>query len=240
MDRMTDTDHPTSGDRPTEASTAAENGGLQPDSRAAAAYVAALQVGDGVAWNRFMKEQGRIVLAVGRRLGLTDVDRDELFQSSCLVAYRSIGQLRDPGRLSSWIYSIAYRQGIELASRRRSEAPVENEEANPLDMLADPGPHADRVLEEVERSLHVRGALAEIGQPCQGLLEALYLDAAEPSYEVISGQLGMPIGSIGPTRARCLEKLRRILLRVSGEGQLGTTDQETPEWTGRESRRKKS
>lgn len=185
-----------------------------------------------------MQEQGRLILAVGRRLGLTDADREELFQNSCLVAYRSIAQLRDPSRLSSWVYSIAYRQGIELALRKRAETPTPDGEVSVLETLTDAEPLADRVLEEVARSLQVRSAVAGIGEPCRSVLEALYLDASEPSYQAISSQLGIPIGSIGPTRARCLEKLRRILLRVSDERPIGSTNQETPEWSGRESRRK--
>jgi len=184
-------------------------------------HVEDLRAGNAAAWQRFMKEQGRIILAVGRRVGLDASERDELFQNTCLIAYRSIGQLKDPERLSSWVYSIAYRTGIELARRRK---PGGGEEE--MQRLASEEPSADEVLERVELARHVREGLEKVGDTCRDLLAQLYLQADEPSYEEISRRLSMPIGSIGPTRARCLEKLRKALSSVSGREQLPTTGAE--------------
>ncbi|MCA9730044.1 MAG: sigma-70 family RNA polymerase sigma factor [Candidatus Eisenbacteria bacterium] len=197
-------------------------------------HVEALQRGDPVAWQRFMKEQGRVILAVGRRVGLPDGERDEVFQTTCLIAYRSIAQLRDPGRLSSWVYSIAYRSAIDLAKRRRSEATPTADE-DPFARMSDHEPRADEVMDRLEVSLQIRESLERLGDPCRSLLEALYLHADEPSYDAISQRLSMPIGSIGPTRARCLEKLRKVLTSVSDQGRLGTIGAEPPDRAERES-----
>ena len=185
-------------------------------------HVDDLRAGNTAAWQRFMKEQGRVILAVGRRVGLDASERDELFQNTCLIAYRSIGQLKDPDRLSSWVYSIAYRTGIELARRRKPSDAGEEE----MQRLASEEPSAEEVLERVELARHVREGLDRIGDTCRDLLGQLYLQTDEPSYEEVSRRLSMPIGSIGPTRARCLEKLRKALSAVSGREKPPTTSAE--------------
>jgi RNA polymerase sigma factor (sigma-70 family) len=188
-------------------------------------HIEDLRAGNAAAWQRFMKEQGRVILAVGRRVGLDPNEREELFQNTCLIAYRSIGQLKDPSRLSSWVYSIAYRTGIELARRRRPAGAGDEE----LERLVSEEPSADEVLGRLELSHQIREGLDRIGDTCRDLLDQLYLQADEPSYEEVSRRLSMPIGSIGPTRARCLEKLRKALTAVSGRPEPRTTEAERPD-----------
>lgn len=187
------------------------------------AYVAALRSGDGAAWQRFMKEQGRLILSVGRRVGLSSSERDDLFQSACITAYRSIEQLRDPQRLSSWVYSIAFRQAVDMSRKSKVEQRRRTEDEDELDRVVAEEPSPEEVLQQVELSSHVRASVESMDEPCRSLLNALYLDAGEPSYEEITRRLSMPIGSIGPTRARCLEKLRRALVVVSTGSSGGTT-----------------
>jgi RNA polymerase sigma factor (sigma-70 family) len=75
----------------------------------------------------------------------------------------------------------------------------------------------DEVVERFRRHSTVREALAQLDQRCRKLLELLYFDADSPSYGDISDVLGMPIGSIGPIRARCLKKLSKLLADLAGE-----------------------
>lgn len=194
-------------------------------------HVEDLRAGQPAAWQRFMKEQGRVILAVGRRVGLDANDREELFQNTCLIAYRSIDQLRDASRLSSWVYSIAYRTGIELVRKRKQLGPDDAE----MERLASSEPSPEQILERIEVSRKVRQGLDKIGDTCRGLLDLLYLHPDEPSYEEISKRLSMPIGSIGPTRARCLEKLRKALTGVSGRAEARTTGAEDPDRSDRSS-----
>jgi RNA polymerase sigma factor (sigma-70 family) len=195
-------------------------------------HVEDLRAGQPAAWQQFMKEQGRVILAVGRRVGLDANDREELFQNTCLIAYRSIEQLRDASRLSSWVYSIAYRTGIELARKRKQLGGPDDPE---LERLASTEPSPEQILERIETSRNVRQSLDKIGDTCRDLLDLLYLHPEEPSYEEISRRLSMPIGSIGPTRARCLEKLRKALTAVSGCPKSGTTAAEDPDRSDRSS-----
>jgi RNA polymerase sigma factor (sigma-70 family) len=177
-----------------------------------AELVEALRGGDERAWRTLVDDYGRLIYSVAARSGLDAADRDEVFQSTCLIAVRSIDGLRDPTRLSSWLYGIAYRLSAEVHRRRRrigSELDVDDERLRAsLETRSDaPGDALER-LEETGRLLD---ALAAIDARCGALVRILYLEEPRPPYEEIGERLGMPVGSIGPTRARCLDKLRRAL-----------------------------
>ena len=80
-----------------------------------------------------------------------------------------------------------------------------------MEETPDPGETGEAVRIRLDREQRVRDAVGEMPERCRRLLELLYLDSSNPSYEEIAQKLSMPVPSIGPTRARCLEKLRRVL-----------------------------
>ncbi|MCK4414609.1 MAG: sigma-70 family RNA polymerase sigma factor [Candidatus Eisenbacteria sp.] len=181
--------------------------------------VAGLKAGEESAWRLFIQDYGRMIYAVATRLGLAGPERDDLFQEACLSVLESIHTLRHPRRLASWVYIVTYRLGIDAIRRRRPEAPVEDWavllESNPTAVIE---PTALGDLERLEEIAQVLDCLAEMDQRCRSLLQALYLEEPRPTYEEISRHQGIPMGSIGPTRARCLEKLGNLLQDLSGEG----------------------
>ena len=179
-----------------------------------ATHVQKLASGDETAWRRFFDDQGRMVLALAARLGILPDDREEVLQNTAIITSRSIGQLRDPERLSSWVYRIAYRQCLEMRNRRRRD-PVEGRD--PLDLTDAAAVEAEfeELVVETEVAGQLRQAVQALGGSCAQLLALLYLEEPRPSYDDISSRLEMPIGSIGPTRARCLEKLRKEFKAVS-------------------------
>jgi RNA polymerase sigma factor (sigma-70 family) len=82
--------------------------------------------------------------------------------------------------------------------------------ADPPD-TPDSRPGLDVALERLERAQEVREALGSLSERCQSLLKALYYERDEPDYRRVAEQLGMPVGSVGPTRGRCLERLLEAL-----------------------------
>lgn len=188
------------------------------ESEDKALYVKRLAEGNEAAWRRFFDEHGRIVLNLAARLGVPPDDREEVLQNTCIICSRSIDQLRDPERLSSWVYRIAYRQSLETRTRRRRD-PIEDRDPSDLaDTSGIEGRSIEDLVVEAELASHLRAAVDDLGGACRQLLALLYLQEPRPSYEDVSAQLDMPIGSIGPTRARCLEKLRKRFESVSGTG----------------------
>ena len=169
-----------------------------------------LALGDEGAWSRFVSEFGPVIYALAGRFHLQPADRDDLFQRACLAVVRHIESLRDPSRLASWTYGIAFRLAID--SRRRQKPEVALDDADPADpSLRLVAPEVLRELERLERAALLRDALARIGDRCRRFLTAIYLEEPPASYEEICRREGLPLGSIGPTRGRCLEKLRKAL-----------------------------
>jgi len=179
-------------------------------------FVNALAKRDPTAWRNFVEEYGRIAEAVAARLGFQEADRDDLFQEICLTAMRTIGTLQDPKRLASWVYTIAYRIGIDRLRGRRRELSLAEGDG----LLGGPATNgvqedALQVLVRLERVAALWDVLAGLDDRCRRLLTALYLSEPRMSYEATAQQEDMPIGSIGPTRARCLEKAARDLKKLS-------------------------
>ncbi|MBD3236056.1 MAG: sigma-70 family RNA polymerase sigma factor [Candidatus Eisenbacteria bacterium] len=175
-----------------------------------------LALRDEGAWRQLFDEYGRLIYSVAVRLGFDDAARDDLFQDACLTILDSIDTLRDPHRLASWIYTLTYRLGIDRIRRRNPEVSLdEAPRAETTQGARTVQPEILRELERLEAAAQVLDALAHLDPRCRRLLRALYLEEPPLSYEQISAREGMPIGSIGPTRARCLQRAEKWLRGLS-------------------------
>lgn len=165
--------------------------------------VSAAALGDEAAWNALVDRFGRLVWAVARAHRLDAGDAEDVVQTTWLRLVEHLGRLRDPERVGAWLAATARHESLRLL--RRSGRHVRLEE----DVDWDSGdPPVDAALLGRERDAALWAAFARLGDACRRLLRLLVADP-EPSYEEVSAALGMPIGSIGPTRRRCLENLRR-------------------------------
>lgn len=165
--------------------------------------VARCRAGDARAWETIVLRYRRLVYAIPMRTGLAPEEADDVFQNTFARLVERLDTLRDPSRLRAWLVTTARRLSLDAAMRRRGLA--ESEEV--LGALPDPDPLPPEELARLEEQHLVRCALTELPDRCRELLHLLYYAADEPSYEEIGRRLGLPMGSIGPTRARCLEKL---------------------------------
>ncbi|MQA85591.1 MAG: sigma-70 family RNA polymerase sigma factor [Streptosporangiales bacterium] len=165
--------------------------------------------GDQGAWRELVGRYSGLVWSVARSHNLSHTDADEVSQTTWLRLVEHLGRLRDPERVGGWLAATARHESARVLRRAGREvledSPQEDVEfGNP-----EPGPEA-RLLESERRELLMKG-LAELSDRCRRLLRVL-ASAPPPSYAEVSDALGIPVGSIGPTRARCLENLRRILV----------------------------
>jgi RNA polymerase sigma factor (sigma-70 family) len=176
----------------------------------------ALVARDERAWRHVMARHGKLAMLAARRLRLGPEDQDEVYQEAWINAYRAIGSLKDPTRFGSWFYRIAYRRALDMITRKRPEAPApELPEDGGIDDLPADHPAVDEVMIRDEDARRIRSAVEALDERCRVLLTALFLVDPRPSYEDICAECGIPIGSIGPTRARCLKKLAKLLDEVS-------------------------
>lgn len=168
-----------------------------------ASLVARCLEGDEAAWESLLARHGPVVWAVASRLDLSRDDAADVFQSTWRIALEEIGTVRDPAAFGGWIARVARHQAMRVRRgygiARKSREKVAREDVD----LSLP----DEDLERLETRRRVREALGRIGERCARLLTALYFDDPVPSYDEIARRFSMRIGSIGPTRARCLAKM---------------------------------
>jgi len=188
---------------------------LDPDLDAR--LVARCRAGEARAWAALVRRYERLVYAVARGYRLAPEDVADVFQEVFAALVRGLPRLRDGRSLCRWLSSTTERIALATALRRRRERA---RDAGPAADHADRGPAAEPAgaeLDQLEGQLRVRLALASLGGPCRALIEALYYRDPAPAYREVAALLGIPIGSIGPTRARCLEKLERALKSLEDE-----------------------
>jgi len=165
--------------------------------------------GDLGAWQRLLDRYERLVFSVPRRYGLSREDSADITQLTFTILFQSIDTLSEDSTLGAWLTTVARRHTWRrLERKRREEAGWYRSSSENTLMLTNTG------TEEIERwelTEWLDHGLSLVGKACRDLLSALYLDPKQPSYAEVAARLGMPVGSVGPTRIRCLKRLRRVL-----------------------------
>jgi RNA polymerase sigma factor (sigma-70 family) len=164
--------------------------------------------GDTRAWERLIDMYGRLVWSITRDYKLAESDAADVFQTTWMRLIEHIDRLDRPDRVGSWLAATARNECLRcLASHKRL---VLADEDVDLDGPADSGGEIDEALLAEERAEVVRAAMTHLPQRWRRLMELLMADPPA-SYAEISDELGLPVGSIGPTRRRCLARLRVLL-----------------------------
>jgi RNA polymerase sigma factor (sigma-70 family) len=163
--------------------------------------------GDSNAWDALVERYAPLIWSICRRHRLADADARDVGQSVWLHLVSQLGTLRDPAALPGWLATTTRREcGRVLCAARGPLAA-----GYPLDAETVPDEQAataEQVLLAAERHTALREALLDLPLDCQQLIALLIADPPVP-YAEISARLGIPVGSIGPTRRRYLDKLRQ-------------------------------
>ena len=172
--------------------------------------------GQQAAWAMLVQRYQRLVYAVVRRIGLDDHAAADVFQTVFARLVQHLPKISDPSRLQAWIVTTAKREALLQRSRGHRTVSMTSEddggEAGSDWDFADESPVAEEALEALQQAEQVRRGLDQLDERCRQLLMLLFNDSDErPVYEDIARQVGMPVGSIGPTRSRCLAKLRKLV-----------------------------
>jgi RNA polymerase sigma factor (sigma-70 family) len=167
--------------------------------------IRACRAGDARAWGRLLDKYERVVFSISLNYGLTTDDAADITQITFTILLQNLDTLPDGIHLASWLATVARRHTWRLLARNRREA-VDLEEDlagdETLNGIVDPS-------ERRELAEWLNYGLSTLDERCRKLLLALYFDAEQPSYAQLAEQLKMPVGSIAPTRSRCLEQLRQ-------------------------------
>jgi len=173
--------------------------------------------GDEGAWHLLVRRYGRLVHSVPVRYGLTPAEIDDVGQEVFVALAQQLHQIEDPERLPAWLATTARRISWRAIQQRRVEAPGHDADLTEIDVPAGTlvgsarMPTLTELMSGWDRLAALEQAMARLGNRCRELLQLVFFDPSEPTYDDISVALAIPKGSIGPTRNRCLAQLRSIL-----------------------------
>lgn len=170
--------------------------------------LAACREGDHLSWDLLLDRFERLVYAVALREGLSGEDAADVTQTTFEALLAHLDRIRDDSQIASWLMTVARRQAWRVRNDRNRLLPDEETTLEGLEDSTDP-------VADHDTAMWVYEGLSGLGSPCRDLITALYFDPATPSYAEVASRMGRPVGSIGPTRARCLKRLRDLLGEVA-------------------------
>lgn len=180
-----------------------------------AQLVARCRSGQSAAWAVLVERYQRLVYAVVRRAGHDEHTAADVFQTVFSRLIEHLPRLAQPERLQAWIVTTAKREALRTRERNQRNVSLtpEDEDAPALtDQLADDAPLAEDALSELQQLDLLRRGLERLDERCRSLLTLVFRDEDEHlPYDEVAKRLGLPTGSIGPTRSRCLDKLRKLV-----------------------------
>ncbi len=171
--------------------------------------IQACRFGDAEAWERLLDKYERLVFSIPLNYGLSRDDAADITQLTLTSLLQNLDTLHEGSRLSAWLATVARRNTWRVIERSRRESA--DEYAGVAETLPSLGQDRTGMLERWEMIEWLNHGLTRLSDRCRELLLALYFEPSEPSYADIAARLGMAVGGIGPTRARCLARLKQIL-----------------------------
>ncbi len=180
--------------------------------------------GDNAAWSALMDRYRPLIGSIVRRAGLDDHCAADVMQTVFARLVVHLPRLAQPGRLQAWLVTTTKRESwlqCRIGHRTVSMTALDDAEYDRQDLeIIDRSPIAEEALASRQQLDQLREGLCLLDGRCRDLLEWLFPQDEDPlSYAEIARRLEAPVGSIGPTRTRCLDKLRRMVqdLSVIGE-----------------------
>lgn len=164
--------------------------------------------GDGNAWDLLVERYMRLVYSIPLSYGASREDAADISQEVFVRLFENLGALKDASRLSAWLKTTTQRESWKWMKKHAREVSVDwDDDESTVGVSHD----VDDLTVKIERYQALREAMALLDERCRRLLGMLFYRDPRPSYKEVAREIGIPEGAIGPTRARCLEKLKRIM-----------------------------
>ncbi len=169
-----------------------------------------------------MQRYRRLVHAVARRGGLDKHAAADVFQTVFARLVQHLPRLTQPDRLQAWIVTTAKREVLRTRQQGQRQVSLNRDDDDApglIDQLVDEAPLAEAALSDLQQLDLLRHGLDQLDARCRDLLTLVFRDEDEHlPYDEVAHRLGIPVGSLGPTRSRCLDKLRRWMVQREQAG----------------------
>lgn len=175
--------------------------------------------GDEIAWRGLVARFSGLVWSVARAHRLANADAADVFQTTWLRLAEHIGRIQQPDRVGAWLATAARRECLQHLRSAGKTVPTDDMDRLEVTPAAGTNPTEEAVLaaekdrEDAARAAALWRALGRLPGRCRELLRVL-MASPPPSYAEVAAALGLPLGSIGPTRARCLQRLREEMAGI--------------------------
>jgi RNA polymerase sigma factor (sigma-70 family) len=181
------------------------------DAQPLALLVRAAAADDRAAWNALVDRFSGLLWSICRSFGLNGADAGDAFQLTWLRLLEHLDTIEDPARLPGWLATTCRRECMAVLRRGKRVLPTADDAL--FDRFAGQAAAADLATLVSDRDAGLWRAFNRLTERCQQILRVLVLepDDGAPSYDWAARMLGMPKGSLGPTRGRCLAQLRKFL-----------------------------
>lgn len=184
--------------------------------RSPALLLKAAADGDAEAWTQIVDDYSRLVWSVARGFRLTITDAADVSQTTWLRLVENLDRIQNPDQLAGWLATTARRESLRLIRKTQREVPDSEEAEGNVSFFNDSEDDGDpeTALVAEQDSSDLWQAFATLSERCRNLLRVVAVTPLE-SYAAVAEALGMRVGSIGPTRSRCLEHLKRALKELT-------------------------
>ena len=172
--------------------------------------------GDSAAWSALVQRYQRLVFAIVLRMGLDEHMAADVFQTVFVRLVEHLPRIAEPSRLQAWIVTTAKREALLQRSRGQRTVSMTHSDSDGVQGSdwdwADDSPGVEEAMDELQQMHQLRGAIDRLDDRCRDLLLLLFRDEdTRLAYADVARRMNMTVGSIGPTRSRCLDKLRRLV-----------------------------
>jgi RNA polymerase sigma factor (sigma-70 family) len=178
--------------------------------------ILACRNGDATAWESLVDRYQRLVYSIARHAGLDHEQSADVFQYVFARLVEYLGQIEQPAQIGAWLATTARHEAWRFSRRERMARVISLDLPESVEPFADKALLPEALMLRLEEQHQVRTAMAALDVRCRNLLTLLFYRTDIAPYAEIAATLGMSEGSIGPTRARCLQKLRHLLNDLNG------------------------
>jgi RNA polymerase sigma factor (sigma-70 family) len=170
--------------------------------------------GSKKAWEALIRRFQRLIYTIPRRAGLSDDQAADVFQVVFSRAFEKLDSISQPERIQAWLVTTAKRETLAMLRQGKRTVSIstndDDEDSTPFD-IEDESPLPDEMLEQLQLQRQLRAAVEQLDPKSREFVKLVFLQDEPMPYSEAAKRLGISEGSIGPTRTRCMEKLRAII-----------------------------
>jgi RNA polymerase sigma factor (sigma-70 family) len=164
--------------------------------------------GNEEAWSQLVDKYKALIYSIPVKYGLPPHEAADVFQSTCMELLTRLPELREPRALPKWLMQVAHHQCYRV---KRQQQRLVSRDAEPDLPEPETPAIAETVVQQTQEEQMLREAMAGLSPQCRRLVELLFFETPPRPYTEVAAELGLALGSIGFTRQKCIERLRRNL-----------------------------